>query len=350
MKRQPRLYIDMDSLVGGVDVSIYGIAFLILLFLLFVSWLHERCNSQRSSNRSNTLWHLLLSLFPENGSMWPNQFGATRKMLMATGGFGILILSSLYQAKLSEQLLIPYPPPDVTLADIQHYVTSGKAQLLVESDAVRTYVSQIAPVLSKSMKTFTQMKIECPVQNVIDAMDACNTIYIDRESAMLDLLAHMSPNDCENYVFVPFDEWTRLYLALIIRKERADILESMNIIVAERMRYVDNNIQSFQLNKVCHDHIFHVYTSNPKYESLQLLKITGAMAFLFTFLCMSVFVLFAEILYHKWCDTKLETTEIECQTFYIQLHMHVDNTFSNRKRQEMYALYTRMLELQYANE
>jgi hypothetical protein len=130
MKRQTPMYIDIDSLFASVDITIYGIALAIFTFLLFVSWLHERLNAFPAKS-SNSMWHLLLSLFPMNGQMWPNQTGVTRKVLMATCGFALLILSSLYQAQVAEQQLIPYPPPIVTLKEIENLITSGNAQLVV---------------------------------------------------------------------------------------------------------------------------------------------------------------------------------------------------------------------------
>src|SRR4029079_410546 len=119
--------INLNSLAAGIDIRIYIILFAILLLLFVVCYLNERL--EYCGSRNNT-WHLLMSFFPCNGVLWPNQVGITRKLLQATIGFGILILSSLYQAKLSEQLMIPYPPPVVTLRDIESYVSSGNSKLL----------------------------------------------------------------------------------------------------------------------------------------------------------------------------------------------------------------------------
>jgi hypothetical protein len=107
-------------------------------------------------------------------------------------------------------------------------------------------------------------------------------------------------------LYIPFDEWTRSYSALIMRKERVDILESMNVIVAERMPYVDNFIQLSQLNEECRKHIFPVYTPDPKYDALKLVELSGTFAFLFFFLCLS-FVIFLFELAYVWWRPKLKT-------------------------------------------
>jgi hypothetical protein len=70
---------------------------------------------------------------------------------------------------------------------------------------------------------------------------------------------------------ISFEEWTQIYGALIMRKERVDILEFMNVIVAVRMSFVHDFIQSNQLNEKCQKHIFPVFTFcfvTPSYYNL----------------------------------------------------------------------------------
>jgi hypothetical protein len=73
------------------------------------------------------------------------------------------------------------------------------------------------------------------------------------------------------YLYISFDEWTRSYAGLIMRKERVGILEFMNVIAAERMPFVYDFIQSNQLNEKCQKHIFPVFTFyfvTPSYYNL----------------------------------------------------------------------------------
>src|SRR3569832_139095 len=117
MKRQTNaFYIESDGLTAGIRVDIYALLAAILIFLLVVSAINERC--QRTDER-NSIWRILLSTSPMHGQMWKYQTGATRKVLMTTSGFGILILSSLYQAKQAEVLMIPHQPSVVTPSDIE---------------------------------------------------------------------------------------------------------------------------------------------------------------------------------------------------------------------------------------
>jgi hypothetical protein len=333
-------YIDVDSIGAGVDAMIYGISFALLVVLLVVSCLTEWCNVY-PLQQSNSLWRLVLSLLPLNAQMWPNQFGVTRKVLMTTCGFAILILSSLYQAKLSEQLLIPYPPSVVALADIENAVLYDNAEVLVESTAVSEYVKA---VWSPSIH-IREQELSTPdgTAAMLNTINNGNAIFISTESGVLFYLAQNI--DCSNYVYVPLDEWTRRYSALIVRKERVDILESMNVIVAERMSYIDKYVQSYHLSDECHKHIFPVHTQTPRFESLQVLEFTGALTMLFIFSCMSVLILFVEIVWYKWYGAKTATdTKIEYQTFVIQM-MAIDDTFTSVKRQEIFEQYSRLLDV-----
>jgi hypothetical protein len=308
MKRPTEMFeIDTKSVTAGIGLSVYALILVFLFMNFLVSYINE---TLQQTNGRNSYWHILLSLFPANGHMWPKQFGLTRKVLMATSGFGILILSSLYQAKQAEVLMVPIPPPVFTLRDIENAVSSHSAKLMVyeEDSPVFNYIKIMSESLSKSMKSNPPM-FTLNVNSELDAINAKNGIYIDEEGYLLYLLSTIKPDLCENYLYIPFDDWTRSYTALIMRKERVNILESINAIVAERMSYVDNFIQSSQLNEECRKHIFPVYTPDPKYDALKLVELSGTFLFLFIFLCLSLFVFLLELAY-VWWRPKLKTFHV----------------------------------------
>jgi hypothetical protein len=320
MKRQTTTMfsIETKSVTAGIDISAYALILVFLFTNFLISYINEQL---QQTNKKNTIWDILLSFFPSNGKEWPNQFGITRKVLLATSGFGILILSSLYQAKQAEVLMIPVPPPVFTLRDIESAISTKNAKLMVyyEDSPILHYIYNTSESLSKALKSNPPMFI-AHEKSELDAINRENGIFIDAESDLLDLLADIEPHLCANYLYIPLDEWTSRYGGLIIRKERADILESMNAIVAERMSYVDNFIHSSQLNEECHKHIFPVYTPDPKYSPLQLMKINGAFVFLFTFLCLAIGVLLIERISVRWtCFNNAETVE-QNETYEICVH------------------------------
>jgi hypothetical protein len=290
MKRQKDTFaIDFDGITAGIALRTYGIMLAVSLLLFIVAWLNEHF---QQTNKRNSTWRILLAIIlPCNGELFKYQSGVTRKLLVATSGFGILILSSLYQAKYSEYLMVPYPPPMATLTDIENLVSSGRAKLMFddENSVVTKYVLNVSTVLANSIET------NPPIYEWdIRLLHEENAIALSTESVVLSMLYNGEPQSCKNYVFITFDEWTRIYTALIMRKGHK-MLESMNFIVAERMPFVDDYIQSFQLKEECRKHIFPDSASEPQYQPLKLMEFSAPLVFLFLFLCLAVVILFIEI-------------------------------------------------------
>jgi hypothetical protein len=327
MKRPTEMFsIDTKSVTAGIDLPVYALLFAFLLALFLISYINEQV---QSANERNSNWHLLLSLFPANGQMWPNQFGLTRKVLMATIGFGILILSSLYQAKQAEVLMIPTPPFVFTLKDIERAVSSNNAALMIdyEGSPILDYIKSMSESLSKSLK-FNPPVFASNENSELEAINRKDGIYIYDEDYLLYLLSTIAPNLCKNYLYIPLDEWTRSYSAFIMRQNRVELLESMNVIVAERMSYVDDFIQSNQLDEECRKHIFPVYTSDPKFDALKLVELSGAFLFLFVFLCLAIGVLFIEAM----STNRKKAITLESIDTMVELHLHYDETVSADRR------------------
>src|SRR5262249_22231646 len=145
-----------------------------------------------------------------NTTAFQYQTGVTRKILMATGGFGILILSCLYQAKYSEVLMIPFPPPVVTLQHIEQQISSGYSKLMVmdENSPILQYITNVSRVIGDSIHSTNRPMFVSDVDDVLGLLDMHNGVLFDTESAILDYLMKIEPELCENYVYVTFDDWT----------------------------------------------------------------------------------------------------------------------------------------------
>ncbi len=112
------------------------------------------------------------------------------------------------------------------------------------------------------------------------------------------------------------------------------------------MSYVDNYIQSLvELEEECRRHIFPVFTPNPRYLPLKLLKFSGALVFLVLSIFISLFVLFAEIVYkRRTTNGSIEENENWNEEFHIQ-YLHIDKKFSRRKRKAIFEHYSKLLEV-----
>jgi hypothetical protein len=323
IKRQDTFAIHLNHITAGIDLHLYGFMFAIFALLFIVSCINERF---QHSNERNFTWHLLLSLFPMDGQMWPNQTGVTRKVLMATCGFAILILSSLYQAKLSEKLLIPDAPPAVTLPDIEHYVSSGQAKLLFQfaNNPTMQYVSAMSSAINSSIYKTTPL-----YRNDADMLYEImhnNAVVFGPEGVLYSLLNRLDGSECANYVLITLDTWTRIYLALIMSQQRRNILENMNAIVAQRMNYVGETIQAFQFSDECRKHIFPVYEPNPSYVPLKLSAFTDTFSLLFLFLFFSILVLVGE---RMWGRKQHKERVVQSIEYHLQVSMSVSPDIRN---------------------
>ncbi len=338
MKRQDVAFsINEKSVTAGIGFEIYAFLAAILLFLLIVTWFNERC--QYSTARNST-WRLLLSLFPSNGAFWKNQIGATRKLLMTTAGFAVLVFSSLYQAKLSEQHMIPNRSPVVTFTDIEASILSGRLKMLASypNASVLHSLSRYSPALKTYFSTHEPL-YEPDNSRILDAVNANNGVEFAPESFLLGMLANIPDNECSNYLYVALDTWEKSIASLIMRKEQIHMLESWNAIVAERMSYVDKYIHSAQLSEECHNQIFPVYTPDPSYKSLKLDEFMATFALLFILCGISIFVLVGETVVHKF---QSETIEEAIQPFKIRLD--IGHSISATRRKTIFTYYEKILE------
>jgi hypothetical protein len=189
-------------------------------------------------------------------------------------------------------------------------MSTGRSKLFFYDDvAVAKYVSTMSNILANSIKTSPPIYLEQYPDRELDILHTHNGIYIDSESGVMYPLSLIRPELCKNYVYHTFDDWTTIPSALIMRKERRDILDAMNVIVSERMSFVDDYVQSLTLSDQCREHIFPVHTSNPRYLSLNLAKISGALAFLFFILCLAFCVFLCELTFVRW-KPKVKTFRI----------------------------------------
>ncbi len=342
MKRQTTSFdVDIDGITAGIGVNVYAMLLSVFFLLFIVCWLNERW--QYSCER-NTKWQIICSLMPCHTSAFQYQIGVTRKILMATGGFGMLILSSLYQAKYSEVLMIPFPPPLVTIKDVERLVSSGNSKLIFfdENSPILHYITNVSEVFADSLHSTNPPMFVTDIEDeLISLLNKHNGILFDTESVILDYLSTINPKLCSNYVYVTFDDWTRISSSLIMTKGRVDLLESMNVVVAERMSYMEDYVASFQLDPECKKHIFPVYTPDPSYDPLTLRDVSGTFALLVALLGVALSVLCVELISKNAKEDKVEEFELKLY----DLHFHFDSTLSLDRRQMIMEKYSEMLDI-----
>src|SRR5262245_33553106 len=75
MKRQVKTFdIDITRVTAGIGLDFYGNLFAVLLFLFIVCWLNELWQAPHGRN---SMWQIILSMFPCNGELLKHQHGVT---------------------------------------------------------------------------------------------------------------------------------------------------------------------------------------------------------------------------------------------------------------------------------
>jgi hypothetical protein len=101
-------------------------------------------------------------------------------------------------------------------------------------------------------------------------------------------LAQLPPSECANYELVELDSVASYWTSLVLRKERHDVLESLNVIVAERMDFVKQLLDDSQLSDECREYIYPPHIAQPTFVPLTMYTLSGAFVLV---ICASLFAL-----------------------------------------------------------
>jgi hypothetical protein len=235
--------------------------------------------------------------------------------------------------------MVPYEQQKITFQDIETLVSSGEAKLIFDDEhsIILRYITNVSTILQKTILSNPPLYSRYETGRELDLIQSQNGIYIYGESVALNLLSDVK--NCKNYVYITLEELMRVSCGLIIRKQRVDILESMNVVFAERMSFVDDYIRSYaDLSYECRKDIFPVYTSDPKYEPLLLVEFSGTFVFLFALLFLAFIIFLLEIFDAKSIKTQkqnLNAVADDFQTF--KFVFNIDDTIRSDIRRIIYA-------------
>ncbi len=98
--------IELTQLAANIDWLVYALYLLAIFALLGLCNVQERIEPHA---HTNTLWQWIVCVQPANCAPPPHQRGATRKVLILTAGFIVLMATSLYQGGQLNSLLVGMP-------------------------------------------------------------------------------------------------------------------------------------------------------------------------------------------------------------------------------------------------
>jgi hypothetical protein len=176
MRRPENNQFDYDVLTLSVTVDIMLLLAGSMCLLVIISWLNER--RFRSIER-NHIWSLFIS------RIYKRENGITGKLVRLTFNFIVFMLYTYYNSYLPSKLLLPTPPPQITVTDIANLIQNGKYQLIVSSknsvteNFILTSTRGELFKLANALKTNPSMLGN--ISNVVDEM-----VAYERNSILLN--------------------------------------------------------------------------------------------------------------------------------------------------------------------
>jgi hypothetical protein len=227
------------------------------------------------------------------------QRGSTRKMLILTCGFTILLATTYYQSNLLQQLMIPKRPPKGTLRDIANTVASHQSKVilyapnsLIEVEIMSSKSEEMA-LLANAMRN-NKTIYENNEKVIMEKINLESAIVIEEVSIIHDRLSKLRSEECANYVIMELAEIIPPWMSIVLRKDETRTLEALNAIVAERYSASDDIYDMVKLTEECKNHIFPSGFPSPTYRPLSLYTLSGSFVLIFTLLLLSLLVCLIE--------------------------------------------------------
>jgi hypothetical protein len=307
MRRQSiGVEINAFGLMAGINLEVYGLLLSAILLLMFIAMLNEKLQYEISER--NSVWRIFGTFMPSNTREFKHEHGATRCMLMLTCGITVFLSVAYYESNLLQMLLISKPMPQVSVDDVAKSIASGDSQFYSLDLLLDLIDNSNLLDLNNAIKQRTML--------AFDSSDIHTTIYRDNGILMEEIaiihqyLSQLDPRECQNYAVLKLDEVATFFDALLIRKERRDILESLNVIVLERMDFVSKLIEKHELNEECRQHIYPSNIVEPTYQQLSMYTLSGAFALLMCLLSVSLLIFVVEVKLHKRIESPKQRVQM----------------------------------------
>jgi hypothetical protein len=137
---------------------------------------------------------------PINTNSLPYETGFTRRILIVTCGFTVLLATTYYQCNLLQELMTPQPPTKLTLNDVINDVRTHKRKLnfkdyifdvIVHFDDLKDALKINPPVIVSSENPFQNKK---------------HNYFFAELSVILQKLSRNNSEDCTKYSVAVLEE------------------------------------------------------------------------------------------------------------------------------------------------
>jgi hypothetical protein len=290
-RRQSFVGINTDGLMAGIKWDVYCVFVVLIVCLTFVACVNEKRQSDR-----NSLWQILNTQMPGNTSTFTYQNGFTRRLILLTCGIIVFLSTAYYESNLLQMLLIPQRPEEITVSEVAQHIAQRKSNVyaFIETQNAINYGKdpaglQRALTLNPPIAVLSSLDLQL---NIVRD----NGVVIDEIALLHQRLSKLPPNKCSNYAIVELDDAESFVITTILRNERRDMLDALNVIVSERVEYVTKLIAQLEMTDECRQHIYPPHTASPAYVALNMYTISGAFALLVCLLGVAFVVFITEVL------------------------------------------------------
>jgi hypothetical protein len=350
--RRPQVFgVNFDAVSAGFSYQVFVllIAVMICLFLLLLT--NEKRHLSQENRTTNSAWTLINSLIPgDNTQEIIYQSGITRKCLILTCNFTLLMICVHYGSYLLPKILIPERPPIITVEDIAEMIANNKSSLVFTAGTVNGgfETTLMSSKHGSVAKLADALRINGPIRapsltQAYDSVDKENRIMLSPMSFIYERLNALEPELCERYAIVELTDLPPTMRGLIFNKNRTKIVEAMNVIVLERMDFIQKMYSLFELNEECRNYIFPKDSLN--YKSLQLRSLTGALTLLAAMMVFGIIICILEFGMFRFSTTKQEKDDTKV---FLDLHIDILATVDSSKHLILLQKYAEILkELSY---
>jgi hypothetical protein len=138
-------------------------------------------------------------------------------------------------------------------------------------------------------------KMDSSKLNIMYEIEHVNAIVFEELSTIHYRLGKLPPSECGKYVVIELSEMSTYSMSIMLRHARRDILESLNVIIAERLTFISGLVEHIQMSDECHKLIYPPTTPEPRFVRLSLSALSGAFAMTICSFGIAIVILLIEI-------------------------------------------------------
>ncbi len=303
LRRPHFVFVRFDNLNANIDVGVYVLAFIAILSLIIIFVLQDRLVN--FTDHVDTWKIVHLSMPGSCTQALTNERGWTKKVIIISINFTLLMLTSYYQCQQLSALLVPqqlripknidHLETDMLDGNIKTAFTTVNRSIEVE---LYTGTFRLARMMQKIWHKHPPNYITDFRSNA-EAIRNNKTMVIGLMSNVYSILRYIPPKTCDEYELITLEELPAQMMGLMFRPKYERIHRINNVIEVRRhwyRRLIDEN----QVDALCREKLFPSYNQELLKKPLDILTLSGVIVAYTCAVFISLLGLFIEILWKRF--------------------------------------------------